>query len=86
MNPISPKDYKTYNLEEPLTFFRVDNNLYKRRGGIEYLKHMISFERKQLKQKNINISFIIIIIIIHGSVCLMSNRIRKITYERLLRR
>lgn len=80
------KDYKTYNLEEPLTFFRVDNNLYKRRGGIEYLKHMISFERKQLKQKNINISSFIIIIIIHGSVCLMSNRIRKITYERLLRR
>lgn len=80
------KDYKTYNIEEPLTFFRVDNNLYKRRGGIEYLKHMISFERKQLKQNNINIISFIIISIVHGSVCLMPNRIRKKTYERLLRR
>ena len=31
-------DYVVENIEEPLVWMRVDSNLYKRRGGISYIK------------------------------------------------
>lgn len=78
--------YKVHNLDECLTFFRVNNNLYKRRGGLKYLKAMVFFEKEQFKQKKINIFNYIIVVFFHSIVCLVPNGVRKIIYNGLLRK
>lgn len=35
-----------YNIQKPLLLMRVDENTYKRRGGVRYLKSMLSFNWK----------------------------------------
>ena len=78
--------YQTHNLDECLTYFRISNNLYKRRGGFTYYKSLLEFEKKHLKLKNINIFYYLFNITIRGMICLLPNNIRKVFYENILRR
>ena len=74
-----------FNIQECLTYVRVGDDFYSRRGGIKYLRKIISFKKWLLNVGYINnieylkTSFPSII------VCLMPNSLRDFVYRKLLR-
>lgn len=45
------KGYKCYNIQENLVYMRVNDDFYRRRGGLKYCKSILSFLKKIRKQK-----------------------------------
>lgn len=76
---------KCFNIQEPLTYMRVDKDFYKRRGGIKYLKSILKFKREQAKTGFFSKKDYIISAAPHIIVCLMPNKLRDWTYRNLLR-
>ncbi len=74
-----------YNIQEVLSYVRVGDDLYKRRGGIKYLKSIIKFKYEQYKIGFYSLKDFIISSIPHIIICLMPNFIRKTFYENILR-
>lgn len=75
-----------YNFDEVLTYMRVNENFYARRGGLRYLKLIISFKYKWYKNGFFSLKEFIIT---GGSslvVSLMPNKLRTFVYKKLLRR
>jgi len=77
---------KCYNFQESLYSLRVNDNLYKRRGGVKYLKIVWRFKYSQYKKKNIKLGDFIISAFTQVVVCLMPNRMRKWFYLKFLRK
>lgn len=77
---------KCYNIQQPLTYMRVDKNFYKRRGGIKYLKSIIKFKKEQLQIGFITKKDFTRSTIAHVIVCLIPNALRRRVYRSVLRR
>ncbi|MGL5646469.1 MAG: glycosyltransferase [Clostridium sp.] len=75
-----------YNLPEPLLYFRVTNDTYKRRGGWRYVKAEWILQKKYLKLGVINKKEFIINIMLKTVVRIIPNEIRKIIYLKVLRK
>ncbi len=77
---------KFYNFSEALTYMRVNEDFYARRGGIKYLKPILGFKYKWYKRGFLTFKEFIIT---GGSslvVSLMPNKLRTFVYKELLRR
>ena len=75
-----------YNIQEFLTYMRVNEDYYKRRGGIKYLKSIYRFKREQYKIGYINYFQFLKTFVPHAVVCLMPNSLRDLVYRKLLRK
>ena len=75
-----------YNIQEPLVYMRINENFYKRRGGIKYLKSIMRFKNEQLETGYFSVFDYLISTIPHVIVCLMPNKIRDYVYRKFLRK
>lgn len=77
---------KFYNFSETLTYMRVNEDFYARRGGLKYLNLILKFKYKWYKKGFFSLKEFIIT---GGSsliVALMPNKLRTFVYEKLLRK
>lgn len=79
------KGAKFYNLPEPLLYFRITNNTYKRRGGIKYIKAEWILQNKYLELNVIDRKEFVINILTKTIVRLLPNNFRKWVYLKFLR-
>lgn len=77
---------RMYNIQEFLTFMRVNDNYYKRRGGIKYLKSMYKFKHEQYEVGYISYVQFLKSFVPHAVVCLLPNSLRDLVYKKLLRK
>lgn len=76
---------RCYNIQEVLVLMRVNDNFYKRRGGIKYLKSMLMFRKHLYDIKYTTLCDYLSSSLAHILVCLIPNKLRKIIYLKLLR-
>lgn len=77
---------KAYNIQESLYYTRVNKDFYKRRGGMDYMKTILSFKWNQFKKANIGLVDFIISGLGQAVVCVLPNSIREFIYIKVLRR
>ncbi|MDI9217076.1 MULTISPECIES: glycosyltransferase [Clostridium] len=77
---------KFYNIQEYLTYMRVNKDFYKRRGGFNQLKIVMTLKKEFLDHGFYSYKDYIISTFGNAIVCLMPNTIRKFIYKNLLRR
>ena len=77
--------YKAYNIQEPLIFVRVSPDFYMRRGGVSYLKNTVRFLKKCRQDNLLGPIDCVATFLPRAAVCVMPNKLRDITYRRLLR-
>ena len=75
-----------YNINEYLVYIRVDENFYKRRGGIKYLKSILSLKTELYKRGFYSFKDYCISSSAHIVMCLLPNRIRTFLYKKFLRK
>lgn len=80
------KGAKFANLAEPLVYFRVDDNTYKRRGGLRYIKAEWCLQKKYKELGLISWIEFWENVILKTIVRIMPNFMRKLIYLKLLRR
>lgn len=73
------------NVQDYLTYMRIDKNYYKRRGGIKLAKSIIKLKREIYKLGLANLKDWIISVPIQVTVCLMPNSLRDLFYRKVLR-
>lgn len=76
---------KCKNLQENLTYVRVSDDFYKRRGGLKYAKSILKFKNEQLSSGFYSFTDYLKSTPPHIAVCLMPNFARNLVYKRLLR-
>jgi len=76
---------KSKNIQEPLTYMRISEDFYRRRGGLKYAKSMLRFKNEQLHSGFFSFSDYLISAPAHLAVCLMPNFARDLIYRKLLR-
>lgn len=76
---------KAYNIQNTILYMRSGTDMYKRRGGIEYLKSMYKFRRYLLKIGLSGKSDFLITVIGQSFTCIVPNKIRKLIYQYFLR-
>lgn len=74
------------NIDEYLSYVKVSKDLYKRRGGIKYLKSILKFKRELYKRGFYSFKDYIVSSSVHIVVCLMPSSLRKFIYAKLLRK
>ncbi len=80
------KDVVEFNtLSQLLLNMRTDDNLYERRGGIQYFKSIAKLRKYMYKENFINLLEFIVYSILQLIVCLIPNKLRKIIYMFFLR-
>lgn len=77
---------KCYNLQEPLTYMRISEDFYKRRGGIKYAKAMVDFKKGLLRSGFLTRFEYLKTTAPHVIVCLMPNSMRNFIYRKFLRK
>lgn len=60
-----------YNLSDVLVYMRIGDGMYKRRGGMSYLKDMINFRKFMLDTGYINMPEFLSSVVAHGIVILI---------------
>lgn len=80
------KGSRGYTVKEPLVSMRVNENFYARRGGIEYLKHLLYFNWKAYKNRWIDAGDLLVRSGGNILVCLLPNRLRTWVYKNCLRK
>lgn len=83
---LAKSNYKLGNIKEVLVYMRSDNDMYRRRGGLLYIKRYLLFLNRLLKEKYINIGEYIISLIIRIPIMLLPTFIRKKIYRLFLRK
>ena len=79
-------DVQAYNFKEPLIYMRSGSGMYERRGGYSYFKKMLKF-RKWMRMTNFSQkSDYIICYIGQGLICLLPTFLRRMFYEKMLRK
>lgn len=76
---------KSYNIQQSLYFIRINEDFYKRRGGIRYAKTVLSFKRSQYKDGYFSLKDYLVSGWGQAIVCLMPNFVRIFIYKNLLR-
>lgn len=74
------------NVPQALYDMRVNDDFYKRRGGIKYMKTIVKFKKDQRKKGYMSHKDYIISCWTQRIVCLMPNRMRKWFYLKFLRK
>ena len=77
---------KGYNIQVPLLYFRSNSDLYKRRGGIKYIKREIKALTKFYKDGNMNLYYYLTNMIIRFGIRICGNNLRMLVYKKFLRR
>ena len=77
---------KAYNIQSPLVYVRVSDNFYRRRGGIRYLRSLLSFNLELYRMGWTSKIDFLVRSTANIVVCVMPNKIRDIIYKKLLRR
>ena len=80
------KGYKMANIPEVLVNVRADRNMFARRGGWNYLKQDIKFQKLLFNTKFTNIKEYLFNILIRSVVRIIPNRLRISFYRYLLRK
>ena len=75
-----------YNLQEPLVAVRVDDDVYRRRGGLGYARDMLSFNALELREGWFSQAEFLVRSAANVGVALIPNGARDLVYKRLLRR
>ena len=75
-----------YNLQEPLVAVRVDDDVYRRRGGLGYARDMLSFNALELREGWFSPAEFLVRSAANVGVALIPNGARDLVYKRLLRR
>lgn len=78
--------YKGYNIKEPLVSARVSDDFYKRRGGYKYLKTLLKFNHKQLRNGWMGVDDFLVRSCANTAFCLMPNKLRDNLYRKVLRK
>lgn len=76
---------KCENVQEFLTYMRIDKDYYKRRGGMKLAKSIVKLKKEIRKLGLANIKDWIISVPIQVVVCLMPNNMRDLFYRKVLR-
>ncbi|MDY3359778.1 MAG: glycosyltransferase [Clostridium celatum] len=76
---------KCYNIQEDLISVRVSGDLYKRRGGIKYLKSILKFKFEMYNVGHMNFFDFIVSSLSSIIVCLIPSFLREIIYKKVLR-
>ncbi|MDC7226170.1 MAG: glycosyltransferase [Spirochaetales bacterium] len=74
-----------YNIQENLLYFRISEDVYKRRGGLQYCKKDIALQKEMLKLGLVNTFEMYKNILLRVPVRLIPNRMRKFIYNKFLR-
>ena len=77
---------KCYNIQEFLTYMRISDDFYKRRGGIKYLKSIYRFKKEQYAVGYVTYPEFLKSFVPHAIVCLMPNTVRDYIYRHFLRK
>jgi glycosyltransferase involved in cell wall biosynthesis len=77
---------KAYNIQSPLVYVRVNDSFYKRRGGIRYLKSLLSFNIELYRMGWTSKIDFLVRSTANIAVCVMPNKVRDIIYRKFLRR
>lgn len=77
---------KFYTYQEVLYYVRTSEEFFKRRGGIKYLKHILKFKYKYLKQGFFTIPQFIKTALASIVVTIMPNFLRAFIYKKFLRK
>lgn len=77
---------KCYNIQDVLTYMRIGNDFYRRRGGYKYFKSIKKFMKEQLKSGYLTKIEYLKAIIPHAIVSFMPNFLRDFIYKKFLRR
>jgi len=80
------KGYKFYNIQENLVNVRGGNSMIKRRGGIKYIRSIVTFEKTLLKMKFINLFEFFINISERIFFSIVPNNFRATLYKNVLRK
>jgi glycosyltransferase involved in cell wall biosynthesis len=75
-----------YNLQEPLLYFRVSNDFFKRRGGCDYIRQEIKFQQSLHKMGHIGFATMIQNIMMRTILRMIPNKWRQKSYLFLLRK
>jgi len=75
-----------YNIPESLVKVRAGDALFNRRGGLHYIKHIYTFERKIYKLKVIDLFDFITNVAKRVSVSIAPNKVRALIYKNILRK
>ncbi|MCQ9628386.1 glycosyltransferase [Cetobacterium somerae] len=78
--------YKGYNLQENLLYFRSNINVFKRRGGINYLKFEYKALKKFEKEKLMNKYYFFTNLLIRVGFRICGNKVRSKLYKKILRK
>ena len=76
---------KCANVQEFLTYMRIDKDYYKRRGGMKLAKSIVRLKKEIRKLGLANVKDWIISVPIQVAVCLMPNSMRDLFYRKVLR-
>ena len=74
------------NSDKTYVYMRADLNMYSRRGGFKYAKHMLKFRKSLFKIKFYNLFQFLFISTSHFIIAIMPNKIRVMIYKKLLRK
>lgn len=74
------------NINEYLSYVKVSEDLYRRRGGLKYLKSLMKFKNEQLKTGFYSLSDYLKSSSAHIIVCLMPGSLRQLIYKKMLRK
>lgn len=77
--------YEMFNIQEVLTYCRADKKLFQRRGGVNYLKQDIRFQKFMLNSGFINIRQFLFNCTVRSVVRVMPNSLREFIYKNFLR-
>lgn len=78
--------YEIINIPEPLVYARTGLDMYKRRGGMKYVKRDYLLEKEFYNMGFINIYEMIANIVLRIPVRLMPNKLRELIYLKYLRK
>ncbi|MGN9160317.1 glycosyltransferase family 2 protein [Clostridium sulfidigenes] len=77
---------KAKNINECLVYARTGKEMINRRGGVGYMKKILTGKKKIFKSGFISFKEFIYSAGLHSIVCLMPPKLRGVTYSKLLRR
>ena len=77
---------KSMNVQEFLSYMRIDKNYYRRRGGVKLAKSIVRLKKEIRKLGLASIKDQIISVPIQVAVCLMPNGARDLFYRKALRK
>lgn len=80
------KGAKCYNFQEVLVYMRINEDFYKRRGGIKYLKSILKFKKEQYKKGFFTWKDFIFSSGASIFTCILPNEMRELVYKKILRK